>query len=157
MIRELIFKKNNMLEKIFKNPLTLKRLQRFKEVRLAYYALWILVLLYLLSLCAELLCNNVPIYVRFNGNSFFPVFEFYSEDIFNNNGKQTRPDYKKINKSSIFTDNPDNFMVFPPIPFGPFESIEPGSIEISNNVSLEIAPLPLMGSVNIKKDYSIVR
>ncbi|MCD6224350.1 MAG: ABC transporter permease subunit, partial [Deltaproteobacteria bacterium] len=144
-----------MLEKILKNPLTLKRLQRFKEVRLAYIALWILVILYLLSLCSELLCNNVPIYIRFNGNSFFPVFEFYSEDIFKKNGKQTRPDYKKINNSSVFTDNPDNFMVFPPIPFGPFESIEPGSIEISNNVRLEIAPLPLIGSVNIKKDYSI--
>jgi len=144
-----------MLKKIFKNPLTLKRVQRFKEVRLAYFSLWILVVLYLLSLCSELLCNNVPIYIRFNGNSFFPVFEFYSEDIFNKNGKQTRPDYKKINNSSVFTDNPDNFMMFPPLPFGPFESIEPGSIEISNNVSLEIAPLPLIGNVNIRKDYSI--
>jgi microcin C transport system permease protein len=144
-----------MLEKIFKNPLTLKRLQRFREVRFAYIALWILLILYLVSLCSELICNNVPIYIRFNGNLFFPVFKFYSEDIFKQNGNQGRPDYKKLNKDRIFTDNSDNFMVFPPIPFGPFESIEPASIKIENNVCLEIRPLPLIGSVNIRKDYSI--
>ncbi len=157
LTRELISKKDDMLEKIFKNPLTLKRLQRFKEVRIAYISLWILIIFYGLSLCSELLCNNVPIYIRFNGGSFFPVFKFYPEEIFTKNGRQTRPDYKKINSSRIFKDNPDNFMIFPPIPFGPFESIEPASIEIANKVCLEIAPLPLTGNVNIKKNYSIVR
>ncbi|MFO7494966.1 MAG: hypothetical protein R6X05_04950, partial [Desulfobacterales bacterium] len=62
-----------MIAKKIKNPLARKRLMRFKEVKRAYIALWVLVLLYALSLCAELLFNNVPLYVRFNGRSFFPV------------------------------------------------------------------------------------
>ncbi len=146
-----------MVFKIIKNPITRKRLLRFKEVKRAYFSLWILILLYLVSLCSELICNNVPLYAKFNGKSYFPVFIFYPEDVFVGNDKQTRPDYKKINNTPAFKENPENFMIFPPIPNGPFESIDPGSIEVSENITLTITPMPAVGTVNIRKDYSISR
>lgn len=146
-----------MITRKIKNPLARKRLMRFKEVKRAYIALWVLVLLYAVSLCAELLCNNVPLYVRFNGRSFFPIFVFYPEDTFTGNGQKTRADFKKVAQLPAFRDTPDNFMVFPPIPYGPFESAEPASLAVAEQVTLDLRPEPLIGSVDLGPDHRIVR
>ncbi len=146
-----------MMTGIFKNPITQKRIRRFKEVKRAYLSLCVLVGLYLISLGSELICNSNPLYVRFENRSYFPVIKFYPEDIFARNGKKTRSDYKKLNMLSVFKKNPDNFMIFPPIPFGPFESINPASIEVPDQVKIAFTPMPTIGTVNIKKDYLIAR
>ena len=142
---------------MFKNPITQKRIRRFKEVKRAYLSLCVLIGLYLIGLGSELISNSNPLYVRFNNRSYFPVIKFYPEDIFARNGKKTRPDYKKLNTLSVFKRNPDNFMIFPPIPYGPFESIDPASIEVSDYVTIVFTTMPMIGTVNIKKDYSIAR
>lgn len=142
---------------IFKKPVARKRFLRFKEHRLAYRSLWLLIILYLISLCSELICNSAPLYVRFNDRSYFPVFKFYPEDVFLHNGKQTRPDYKKIKRNPAFKANPDNFMLFPPLPVGPFESIDPESIAVADTVTVVLSPVRRIGTVNVGADYSIVR
>lgn len=146
-----------MMTGMFKNPITQKRIRRFKEVKRAYFSLYVLIGLYSISLGSELISNSNPLYVRFNNRSYFPVIKFYPEDIFARNGKKTRPDYKKLNALSVFKRNPDNFMIFPPIPYGPFESIDPASIEVSDYVTIVFTTMPMIGTVNIKKDYSIAR
>ena len=146
-----------MIVKAFKNPITRKRLMRFKEMKRAYFSLWIITILYLVSFSSELICNSVPLYVRFQEKSYFPVLKFYPENEFTGSGKQTRPDYHKINNSPAFRNNPGNYMIFTPIPFGPYESIDPKSIAVSDLITLKITPMPMIGTVNIRKDYSIVR
>ena len=146
-----------MIVKAFKNPITRKRLIRFKEMKRAYFSLWIITILYLVSFSSELICNSVPLYVRFQEKSYFPVLKFYPENEFTGSGKQTRPDYHKINNSPPFRNNPGNYMIFTPIPFGPYESIDPKSIAVSDLITLKITPMPMIGTVNIRKDYSIVR
>ena len=130
---------------------------RFKEVKRAYIALWLLALLYAVSLCAELLCNNVPLYVRFDGRSFFPIFAFYPEDAFTGNGQKTRADFKQVARLPAFQENPENFMVFPPIPFGPFESVDPAQLAMAERVTLDLRPEPLIGSVDLGPDLRIVK
>ena len=146
-----------MIVKAFKNPITRKRLIRFKEMKRAYFSLWIITILYLVSFSSELICNSVPLYVRFQEKSYFPVLKFYPENEFTGSGKQTRPDYHKINNSPPFRNNPGNYMIFTPIPFGPYESIDPKSITVSDLITLKISPMPMIGTVNIRKDYSIAR
>ncbi|TES89179.1 MAG: ABC transporter permease subunit [Desulfobacteraceae bacterium] len=146
-----------MIVKAFKNPITRKRLMRFKEMKRAYFSLWIITILYLVSFSSELICNSVPLYVRFQEKSYFPVLKFYPENEFTGSGKQTRPDYHKINNSPAFRNNPGNYMIFTPIPFGPYESIDPKSIAVSDLITLKITPMPMIGTVNIRKDYSIAR
>ncbi len=146
-----------MLIKYIKNPIARKRLMRFKEIKRAYISLWFLIALYLVSLCSELICNSNPLFIRFEGRSYFPVLKFYSEDVFSGNNKKTRPDYHKINNSPAFRDNPDNYMIFPLISYGPYESIDPESIDVSENVTLNFTPVPMIGTVNIQKDYLIVK
>lgn len=143
--------------KIFKNPITRMRILRFKEIKRAYISLGILIILYMVSLCSELICNDVPLYVRFNGKSYFPAVKFYPEDLFVGNNKKTRPDYKSINNSAAFRKDAGNFMLFPLIPYSPFESIDPKSIAVSDNVTLVFTQIPRIGTVNIRRDYSVVR
>ncbi|MCF8069532.1 MAG: ABC transporter permease subunit [Desulfobacterales bacterium] len=139
------------------NSMTIKRINRFKEIRRAYYSLWFLLALFVISLFSELVCNNMPLFVRYNDKSFFPVVKFYPEDVFLQNGRNTRPDYKKINESPAFMENKGNFMLFPPFPYGPYESIDPSSIDLSDVVTAVLSPLPVIGNVNIKPDGTIVR
>ncbi|CAN2045095.1 microcin C transport system permease protein [Candidatus Magnetomoraceae bacterium gMMP-1] len=141
------------------NPITRKRLKRFKEMKRAYFSFWLLVFLYILSMGSELLCNSDPLYIRFNEKNYFPVFKFYPETIFTGSGRQTRPNYKKIERSQEFTNTSGNYMIFPAFRFGPFESIDPKFIDIPKEVTLSLYPSAKVGTrvgtVNIKKDYTI--
>ncbi len=146
-----------MIDRWVKNPITRKRITRFKSVRRAYVSFWLMMILYLLSLGSELICNNNPLYLRLAGRSYFPVFRFYPENRFVEGGRSTRPDYKKLNQLPRFKNDDDNYMIFPPIPFGPFESVAPGSIAVADHVTAVFKPMPLVGTVNIKVDGTIER
>ncbi|MGQ9660965.1 MAG: ABC transporter permease subunit [Kiritimatiellia bacterium] len=139
------------------NPLTVKRLRRFRNNRRAWWSLLILVVLYVLSLCSELICNDRPIYIRFRSKSYFPIFKYYPEDTFLGNGHLTRPNYKKLKATPLFTNTPGNIMIFPPVPFGPYESITPESLAGSDEVTLVFKRVPRSGNVNIGSDYRVVR
>jgi len=142
---------------ILKNPVARKRFLRFKSMRRAYLSLWIICVLYGLSLFSEVICSNVPLYVKYNGRSYFPVITYYSENAFTGSGKQTRPNYRRLNISEAFAENPDNFMIFPLIPFGPLESINPEDIAVPDEVELKLKRVPQIGTVDILNDFTIVR
>ena len=139
------------------SPITRKRLARFRKMKLAWWSLWILAGLYVLSLGSELICNDKPLYVRFEGKSHFPVLFYYPQDTFVPDGVKTRPDYKKIAQLPSFQDNGSNYMVFAPVPFGPFESVDPKSIQTSDQVVVSITREPRVGSVGINPAMKIVR
>ena len=143
--------------RILKNPVARKRFLRFKSMKRAYFSLWIICILYGLSLFSEVLCNNVPLYVKYNGRSYFPVVQYHSENEFTGNGRQTRPDYRLLSQSPAFADNSENFMIFPLIPYSPLESINSKAIFISDEVELKLARVPQIGTVDIHQDFTIVR
>ncbi len=147
----------SMKLQILKNPVTRKRLARFKAMKRAYYSLWLLGILYGLSLVAELVCGNVPLYVRFEGSSYFPVVKYYAETEFTGSGRLTRPDYRQLDQSPAFSGNPENFMIFPLIPFSPLESIDPDTIAVEDRVKLRLTAAPRMGTVDISPEKTIVR
>lgn len=146
-----------MFSKLIKNPLALKRLKRFKELKRAYYSLWFLIGLYGLSLGAELICNSAPLYVHFNGNSYFPVIQFYPDDTFTGSGKQTRPDYWHIQQSAAFNDNPQNYMLFTLFPHGPLVSLDQQDVQVADQVTLKLIRQPIVGTIDIRNDFTIKR
>jgi microcin C transport system permease protein len=146
-----------LLDKVIKNPITRKRLMRLKEMKRAYISLWILVILYVISLGAELICNDIPLYIRFEGRSYFPIIKFHPDNTFTGSGKQTRPKFHQISSSPAFAQKSENYMIFPPIAFGPYESVDEQSIEIDEEVTVRFTPMPMIGTVNIRDDYSIAR
>jgi len=143
--------------RILKNPVARKRFLRFKSMKRAYFSLWIICVLYGLSLFSEVLCNNVPLYVKYNGRSYFPVVKYYSENAFTGSGRQTRPDYRLLSQSQAFTGNSENFIIFPPIPYSPLESINPNAIFVPDEVELRLTLVPRIGAVDIQQDFTIVR
>ena len=124
------------------NPVTIKRWRRFRHMRRAWWSLWILTAMYLISLVAEVICNNTPLLVRFDGHYYAPLIRFYPEDTFLHNGRQTRPDYKQIQSQAPFRGQPGNYMIFPPIPYGPYENVPPASIPLPEAVTLAFRPEP---------------
>ena len=137
--------------------MTIKRWRRFCRLRRAGWSLWILAILYAFSLASELVCNNTPLFIRFNNRTYFPVFRFFPEDTFLHNGRQTRPDYKHLAQTPAFTTNHNNSMVFPVIPFGPNETTDPASIQKSGAVTLTFRPAPPIATVTLSTNLTIVR
>lgn len=135
--------------KSFFSPITRKRLARFRSMKLAWISFWMLAGLYVLSLGSGLIANGNPLYVQYKGKSYFPIFSYYPEDTFVQNSTKTRPDYKKIRSLPGFAQNPDNFMIFAPVKFGPLESVDPGSIQTANHVTVTIKQIPRLGTINI--------
>jgi len=66
--------------------------QRFKNNRRGFVSLWIFAVLFGLSLFAELLSNDKPIIVYYNGAYYFPIVKMYSEKTFGGNF-DTEADY----------------------------------------------------------------
>jgi len=139
------------------NPITRKRLKRFKELKRAYWSFWFLVALYAVSLAAELLCNSVPLYVHCNGKSYFPVFHFYPDDAFTGSGKFSRPDYKAVRASEAFRRTRGNWMLFPPVPYGPYEVVEPAELQIANEVNVRFTVASPVGSLTLTGDLTIAQ
>lgn len=55
---------------------------RFKRNRLGYWSLWVFCALVLVSLCAELVSNDKPLIVRYEGQTYFPMLKDYPEKTF---------------------------------------------------------------------------
>ena len=61
------------------SPLQRRRLANFRANRRALWSLWIFLVIFLVTLCAEFVANDKPLVVKFRGEFFFPVLNFYSE------------------------------------------------------------------------------
>lgn len=55
---------------------------RFKSNRRGYVSLWIFSLLFIASLFAEALSNDRPLFVKYDGQYYFPIFKAYPETAF---------------------------------------------------------------------------
>src|SRR6266550_2260280 len=75
------------------SPLNRRRWLSFKANRRGYAAFWIFMVLFVLSLFAEFIANDKPLYVRFDGKSYFPVFVTYPETAFGGEF-ETAADYR---------------------------------------------------------------
>ena len=64
------------------SPLNRRRFERFKANRRGWWSLWLFLLLFGLSLGAELIANDKPLVVRYDGEFYFPAFKRYPETTF---------------------------------------------------------------------------
>ncbi len=145
------------------NPVTQKRLKRFKEIKRAYWSFWILLVTFVLSLGAEFYCNNVPIYVQFEGKHYFPVFKNYIPYLrdyrkvdFYPNGDTTVVNYKDLLEEEFFKKNPSNKMVFPLVPYGATENMPLSKVKTPKDITLEIEKEPEVGSIDITPEFEII-
>jgi microcin C transport system permease protein len=55
---------------------------RFKSNRLGYYSMWIFLIIFVISLFAELVANDRPIIASYQGKIYFPIAKNYPETVF---------------------------------------------------------------------------
>ena len=60
----------------------MSRWHRFRNNRRGYASLWIFIVLFGLSLCAELIANDKPLIVRYDGHFYFPIVNNLPETVF---------------------------------------------------------------------------
>lgn len=64
------------------SPLNQRRWRNFKANRRAYWSLWIFLVLYGITLCAEVIANDRPLLVSYRGELHTPFMTFYPETAF---------------------------------------------------------------------------
>jgi microcin C transport system permease protein len=98
----------------------MSRWQRFKANRLGYTSLWIFLILFGLSVCAELIANDKPLVVRYQGQFYFPILQSQPETVFGGDFATPTDFLDPDIRRSITTKG--NWAIYPPIPYS-FETL----------------------------------
>ncbi|SFB11950.1 ABC transporter permease [Azotobacter beijerinckii] len=96
-------------------PLNRRRLERFKAHKRGWWSLWLFLALFVASLGAELIANDQPLVVHYDGNWYFPVLERYPETTFGGEFPLST-NYKSPYIRNLIAEK-DGWMLWPPIPF----------------------------------------
>ncbi|EKS30771.1 ABC transporter permease [Afipia felis] len=75
------------------SPLNRRRWQNFKANRRGYWSFWIFSILFIVSLFAELIANDRPFLIQYDGHLYFPAFVTYPETTFGGDF-ETAADYR---------------------------------------------------------------
>ena len=94
------------------SPIAQRRWRNFKANRRGWYALWLFLIIFILTLFAEFIANDKPLLVGYESSYYFPVFNDYPETTFGGDF-DTATDYRDPYISDII--NEQGYMLWPPI------------------------------------------
>src|SRR4029077_5304910 len=97
------------------SPINRRRWQNFKANRRGYWAFWIFMVLFVVTLFAEFLATDKPFFVRVDGKTFIPVIFTYPETAFGGEF-ETAADYRDPYLKNMIADK-GGAMHSPPIHF----------------------------------------
>lgn len=103
------------------NPLTRRKLQRFRSIKRGYWSFVVLVVLLVLAGFGELLVNSRALIVRYRGHYYFPTYTAFhpGTDFGENYSYET--DYRKLRDDFRHAHQGD-WVLMPPVPYNPFEN-----------------------------------
>ena len=102
------------------NPLTLKKIKRFKEIKRGYWSFLLLSCLLVLSIFAELLINSKALVVKYNGEYSFPVLSDVRLATDFGQAAAGETDYRLL-QTTFVEQGGDNFVIMPLVPWNPYE------------------------------------
>jgi len=91
------------------------RLAKFKANKRGFWSLWIFLGLFVISLGAELIANDKPLALKYEGQWYFPVFKRYPETVFGGD-IPIRANYRSPFIQSLLQEK-DALQIWPPIRF----------------------------------------
>ncbi len=101
--------------KAWLSALNRRRWETFKANRRGYWSLWIFLVLFTISMCAEFIANDKPILVDYEGHFYWPIFQAYPETQFGG-VFETEADYRDPVVQKLITDS-GGWILWPPIRF----------------------------------------
>ncbi|MCX2546062.1 ABC transporter permease [Pseudomonas sp. COW5] len=116
------------------SPIGQRRWARFKTHRRGWWSLWLFLALFGLSLGGELVANDKPLLVTYQGEWYFPAFKRYTEQDFGGE-LPFQPDYRSAQVRELI-EGQGGRIWFAPIPF---------SFDTVNYDLTEPAPSPPSG------------
>ncbi len=96
------------------SPINQRRLRQFRANRRGWWSLWIFLVLFIATLGAELIANDRPIVVHFDGGWYFPIVQNYPETTFGGDFP-TATDYRDRYVQGLI--EADGWMIWPLIPY----------------------------------------
>ncbi len=100
--------------RFFRDPLTQRRLALFRAHKRGWWSLWIFTALFLLSLGSEIIANDRPVLLRFEGGYYVPVLVDYPETVFGGEF-ETATDFRDPYVSALLARDEGHFALWPPI------------------------------------------
>ena len=98
-----------------------KRVRKFRRLKRGYYSFLAVTIAYALSFFLPLLANNIALLVRYDGGYYVPLFHYRSAGEFGQRAFGD-PDYRAL-KQQFAAARQGNWVLMPPVPYGPHESL----------------------------------
>ena len=95
------------------SPLNQRRWRNFKANRRGYWSLWLFLILFVVSLFADLIANDRPLLLKYDGKFFLPVVFNYSETTFGGDF-ETAADYRDPFLQKLIAEK-GGWMIWPPV------------------------------------------
>ena len=92
------------------NKILEKRINIFKNNKRAYYSLWVFSFLFIITLGAEFIANDKPIFLKYKNEIYMPVFNSYAETTFGGHF-ESEADYRDEYVQELI--NKDGYMIWP--------------------------------------------
>ncbi len=144
------------------SPLTQKRLERFRRSRVAFCSLCLLVGIFCISLCSELIANSKPLVMRYNGELTFPFLQSQPTEAVRqavnpeDPNSVTTVNYRKFAKTHLKKEQGD-FAWFTMVPYSPDETLDKSELEDDKVVTVTLLPEQPIGRFNLTAEGKIVR
>jgi microcin C transport system permease protein len=84
-------------------PMTQRRLRNFKANRRGYISMWIFLAIFVVTLFAEVIANDKPLLVQYDGNYYFPILKAYPETTFGG-VFETEAEYREADVRELITE-----------------------------------------------------
>jgi microcin C transport system permease protein len=98
-----------------------RRLRKFRRIRRGYWSFLLVVGAYVVSFALPWLMSNTALLVRYEGRYYVPALTFYPASTFGQDAFG-EADYRSL-RSQFADSGGDNWVLMPPYPYGPNESL----------------------------------
>ena len=103
------------------NPLTRRKIRRFRSIRRGYWAFWIFCAMLLASLAAEVLVNDRALLVHYAGRLYWPTYGDPLPGRTFGLDYDYETDYRDLAARLAAQPGPD-WVLMPPVPYGPYST-----------------------------------
>jgi len=97
------------------SPLNARRWRNFRANRRGFWSLWLFIILFFVSLFAEFIANDQPLFIRYDGKNYFPVLITYPDTEFGDD-LGTAADYRDPHLQQFLADH-NAIVIWPPVRF----------------------------------------
>lgn len=113
--------KPGLLPFIKPNPLTIKKIRRFKSIKRGYFSFLLILGMVAASLFAEVLVNKRALVVNHDGKYYFPIYGKMIPGTVFGFDYEYETDYRHLRKK-LESPGSAGWVIMPPVPYDPYEN-----------------------------------